>query len=95
MAIPRHTQTAVGTSATVIEGTQHQGWILQNLGTDVVYLGDATVTTGTGFPIQPGGVFSPPEVVHLRFGGELTDRLYGIAASSQDVRVLAWSRGRS
>ena len=53
----RQYAATVGTSATVLEGTQHFGWILVNNGAAVVFIGDFAVTTATGFPIAVGSFF--------------------------------------
>ena len=93
MAIARHHQTSVGTSATAIEGTQYPGYLLKNNGAAVVYLGDSSVTTGTGFPIDPGDVFSPVDMANKSVRGYNSERLYGIVASGTvDVRVLLQPR---
>jgi hypothetical protein len=88
MSIVRHAQTTVTTSATVIEGTQFPGWILNNMGADTVFLGDSGVTTSSGFPVAAGAYFSPPEIDHKSLRGLAADRLYGIAAANRDIRVL-------
>jgi hypothetical protein len=80
----------VGTSAVVLDGTNYRGWILINNSSNTIYLGDSDVTTGTGFPIEAGAVFSPPATVHdTLVKPSQVSRLYGIAAvASNDVRVL-------
>jgi hypothetical protein len=91
VAAPLHFQTTVSTSAVVINGTQHQGYLLINThGTNVLYLGGTGVTTGTGFPIQPGQTFSPGQISHLSLTAKASDiRLFGIASGAgTDVRVL-------
>lgn len=93
MALARHYQTSVGTSATVIPGTQFPGYILQNKGSASIFLGSSGVTTGTGYEIPSGGVFSPPKESHDSLRGLDEDRLFGICASAtQDVRVLVAGR---
>jgi len=88
MATPRNNVIAVSTTAILLEGTQFPGWILQNLGTSPIFIGDAGVTTATGWRIDAGGYYSPPEVAHKQLSNRLIDRFYGISTSSQDVRVL-------
>ncbi len=93
MAIARQTATSVGTSATVLPGTQYPGWILINNGANTVFIGDSAVTTSTGFPVPAGSVFSPSDLAHQSLRGMVDDRLYGIvAASTEDVRVLLQGR---
>lgn len=93
MAITRHHQTDVSTTATVIEGTQYPGFRLKNNGSNTVFLGDSTVTTATGFPVAAGAEFIPQEISHQSLRGKSQDRLYGIvAAGTEDVRVLVEAR---
>lgn len=92
----RHAATAVSTTAIPIEGTQYPGWVMKNTGSVAVYLGDAAVTTSTGFPIEPNEIFSPSELSHRQTGGVVGDRLYGIAVSGPNsVRVLIPGKVRS
>jgi len=91
LAAPLSFATSVGTSAVVVNGTQYPGWILiNNHASNILYLGGTGVTTATGFPIQPGQVFSPGQVSHDSISPKITDiRLFGIASgASTDVRVL-------
>lgn len=92
----RHAATSVTTTAIAIEGTQYPGWLLKNVGATAIYLGDSTVTSATGFPVEPNEVFSPSELSHRQAGRGLAgDRLYGIAASgTNSVRVLVPGRVR-
>ena len=95
MAAPLHFQTTVGTSAVVLNGTQHPGWILVNThATNVLYLGGTGVTTATGFPIQPLQTFSPGRISHESLDSKVSDiRLFAIASgASTDVRVLVPGR---
>lgn len=93
MAIARQFQTTVTTSATPIAGTQYPGWILINNGAQTIFIGDSAVASGTGFPIEPAGVYSPPEKAHNSLRGLTEDRLYAITDSStSDVRVHLQSR---
>jgi len=85
----RNTATSVASTATVIEGTQYPGWVLQNLGAASVFLGDLGVTTANGFSVPAGGYYSPGEFGHRKLTNDPADRLYGICVSgTQDVRVL-------
>jgi hypothetical protein len=86
----RHAATTIGTTAAPIEGTQYPGWVMKNIGSAAVYLGDSTVTISTGFPIEPNEVFSPSELSHRQTSaGVVGDRLYGIAsAGGNSIRVL-------
>ncbi len=90
----RHYQIDVGTSAIELTGTEFQGWILRNLSSVTIYLGDSTVLTTTGFPVDAGAYFSPSEIAH----GQLSDkvvslRLFAVAGSTaNDVRVLVPGR---
>lgn len=93
MAIARHFQTDVGTTATAIEGTQYPSFLLRNNGSNTVYIGDSAVTTATGFPVEAGDLFSPAEFAHRSLRGRPIDRIYGIvAAATEDVRVLVQQR---
>lgn len=86
----RQHQTTVGTTATAIEGTQYQGWMLVNThATETLYLGDSTVATSDGFPIPAGATFSPSDLAHRSLQGKDGDRLYGrVGTGTVDVRVL-------
>ncbi len=89
MAIARQFAATVGTSATVLEGTQFPSFILINNGATTVFIGDSAVTTSTGFPIAVGDVFSPSQQAHNSLTGKVADRLYGIVATgTEDVRIL-------
>ncbi len=89
----RQYAATVGTSATVLEGTQHFGWILINNDINLLFIGDSAVTTATGFPIAPGQIFSPSEIAHRSLRGKQQDRLYGIVASgTRNVRILIMGR---
>lgn len=91
MAGPLHFQTTVGTSAVLIGGTQHPGFILINTSAvNTLYLGGTGVTTSNGFPISPGQTFSPGKISHERLSAKVSgNQLFGIAtASPTDVRVL-------
>ncbi len=93
MAIARQFATSVGTTATVIEGTQFPGFLLYNNGANTVFLGDSAVTTSTGFPVLTATEFSLDEVSSRSLRGIASDRLYGIvAAATEDVRVLLRAR---
>lgn len=95
MAAPLHFQTTVGTTAVQLSGTEHPGWVLINThATNVLYLGGTGVTTGTGFPIQPGQTFSPGRISHESLTSKASDiRLWGIASGADtDVRVLVPGR---
>lgn len=74
----------VGTSAVALPSSalsNRKIWIVVNLSNQVLYLGDSSVTTTTGFPIQPGAGWQ------LALGPEVT--IYGICASgSNDIRIL-------
>ncbi len=94
MAAARQYQIDVSTTAILLGGTQYKGWILHNVGTGTIFIGDADVLATTGFPILPGAYFSPAEIVHDQLIQTNPDlRLYAIAASgTQDVRVLVAGR---
>ena len=93
MAIVRQFAISVGTSATVLEGTQYPGFLLVNNGANIVFIGDSAVTITTGFPIPVDAEFSLGEVNDRSIRGIAADRLYGIvAASTEDVRVLLRAR---
>ncbi len=93
MAIARQFATSVGTTATVLPGTQYPGFVLYNNGANTVFLGDSAVTTSTGFPVLTATEFSLDEVSARSWRGRDDERLYGIvAAATEDVRVLL--RGR-
>lgn len=93
MAIARHYQIDVGTSATALEGTQYPGWRLHNNGANTVYIGDSSVTTTDGFPVASGEPFVPQDYTHKSLRGQSGDRLYGVVASStEDVRVIVEAR---
>ncbi len=93
MAIARQFATSVGTTATVLPGTQYPGWILINNGANTVFIGDSAVTTSTGFPIKTDEVFSPSDLAHQSLTGRDDERMYGIvAASTENVRVLLQGR---
>ncbi len=93
MAIARQFATSVGTTATVIPGTQFPGFLLYNLGGATVFLGDSAVTTSTGFPVLTATSFDLDEVSARSLRGRDDDRLYGIVvASTEDVRVILRAR---
>lgn len=93
MAIARQFLTAVGTTATVLPGTQYPGWILVNSGANTVFIGDSAVLTTTGFLIPAGTTFSPSDLAHQSLTGVDAERMYGIVvASTEDVRVLLQGR---
>ena len=85
----RHNKTSVGTSATVIEGTQYPGYILRNPSAVTVFIGDSGVTAAAGFPIFAGEDLVPIEMSHKQLRGLAGDRLYGIVSTTtNDVFVL-------
>ena len=90
----RHYQFDVGTSAVALDGTEFQGWILRNNSAVTIFLGDSTVLTSDGFPIDAGSIFSPGEIAHSQLSEKIAGiRLYAIAGSaSNDVRVLVPGR---
>jgi len=94
VTIARQYASSVGTSATLIAGTEYPGWILfNNDSTDTVFIGDSAVTTATGFPIPAGTTFSASDLAHQSLRGRVEDCLYGIVASgTADVRVLLQGR---
>jgi len=93
MAIARQFATSVGTSATVLEGTQFPGFKLYNNGSTTVFLGDSAVTITTGFPVLTATEFDLGEVSDRSLRGIAADRLYGIVATgTEDVRVLLRAR---
>jgi hypothetical protein len=55
--------------------------MVRNMGTDVVYIGGGNVTTGNGFPLNPGETFTAD------LGRN--EALYGVVSTtSQPVRVI-------
>lgn len=87
------TAVAVGTTATAlfaVNGHRRSAWIHNN-GSATIFVGGASVTTGTGLPIPAG------EKLPLYSGYEDTisasSALYGVAAALQvapaDTRILA------
>lgn len=74
----------VTSSATAIPATaanDRKALILRNNGANEVYLGDANVTTSSGFPLKPG------EIIALDVSKEVV--VYGItAATSENVRFM-------
>ena len=90
----RHYQFDVGTSAVELTGTEFQGWILRNHSAVVIYLGDSSVATTDGFPIDAGDFFSPGEIAQRSLSEKVKGiRLYAIAGTaSNDVRVLVPGR---
>ncbi len=93
MAVARQFAISVGMAATVLNGTQFPGYRLINNGSNTVYIGDANVTTSTGFPIASTEEFIPSELAHRSLRGLSKDRLYGVvAAATEDVRVLIEGR---
>lgn len=82
----QHAQVTVGVAATALnvgakaDNMVGKSIVARNRGTASVFLGDATVTTGTGFELGVG------ESVTLDLAdGEV---VYGIAAANQRVDVL-------
>ena len=90
----RHYQFDVGTSAVELTGTEFQGWIMRNLSSVTIYLGDSTVLTTTGFPVDAGVTFSPSQVAHDQLSDKVKGiRLFAIAGTaSNDVRLLVPGR---
>lgn len=89
----RQYATTVGTTATVIEGTQFPGFRLKNNGAAEVFIGDSAVTTSNGYPLAVDEVFTPSELGNRSLRGTKIDRLYGVVASStEDVRVIIEGR---
>lgn len=92
MPEPRQYQTTVGTTATAIEGTQFQDYLLKNNGAATIFLGGSDVTTGTGFPLASGETFSPSARAHDTLKGFGEQRLFGVVvAGTEDARVLLQS----
>lgn len=80
-------QTSVTNVATRLDFTSdpmsNYGIVFRNRGTVAVYLGGATVTTGTGFQLDPGESFPASGLDSRR------DAVYGIVASgSATVHVF-------
>lgn len=69
--------TAVGATATLIATIPAvaDGILLTNTGTGTVYLGNASVTTTTGFPVAANATVTVPTV------GNYPRNLYGVVAS--------------
>lgn len=67
-------QVSVGATATQIlaANTSRAAILVTNNGSQIIYLGDASVTTSTGFPLAAGSTVGLPQ----------TSALYGIVASS-------------
>lgn len=80
---------SVASTATVILAASDL-WkkrIIKNNGTQTVYLGDASVTTANGLPIDPGEAFVDEDGC---------DAWYGIVASSTaDVRYVSYQGAAS
>ena len=77
-------QVTVGATPTLISAARDGGdsVTIENLGTTQVFIGNANVTTGTGFPL--------PGVVGASLTIPATTAIYGIVASgTQAVAVLA------
>ncbi len=75
-------QATVGTAAAqIVSGGSRQSVMIQNNGTADLYVGDSTVTTGTGFKVPAnGGVLTVDKT---------TAAIYGVVASgTTDVRML-------
>lgn len=90
MARPVSAAFTVSTTAVELVGTENRGWVLYNNSTNVVYLGGSGVTTSNGLPVDPGAFFSPPASFMAQFTGRSANqRLYAIAGSSSDVRLLS------
>lgn len=91
--VDRNHQTDVGTTPTVIEGTQYPWWVLHNAGGTTVYLGSSAVTTSDGFPVAAGETHRPDPRSYDSLRGNREDRLYGVVATgTEDVRVLLEGR---
>lgn len=90
----RHYQIDVGTSAIELTGTEYPGYMLRNLSGVTIYLGDSTVLTTTGFPVDAGMYFSPGEVAHTQLSEQTRGlRIYAIAGTvSNDVRIFVPGR---
>ena len=87
--LAKSTPTAVSIGATAVgqvlaaNPRRVSATIANNSGTITLFIGsDATVTTGNGMPIPPGGTFTDDAS---------TDAWYGVAASAVDVRVIETS----
>jgi len=85
--IGRGTAVTVGTAAVALDDTTVDNALPRYVtvcnpsGNVDLFIGDATVTTATGLPIRSGQCWTSGERVD---GGV---QVYGIAASSQSVRV--------
>ena len=74
---------SVATTATALHTftAENQSVAVYNNGSATIYIGNASDTTSTGFPIAPGATFTT--------GGLAGEVLYGIVASSTvEARVL-------
>jgi hypothetical protein len=82
---------SVGTAATLIVPANNLRLSLYivNNSTQTVYLGDSTLTTSNGIPLQAGGTFQEDSGGTKTWGGAI----YGIvSATTADVRY--WERTR-
>lgn len=73
-------QVSITGAATLIcpQNSSAAGSLIVNSGASTVYLGDAAVTTTTGYPLAAGTSVSVPT----------TNAIYGVAASSGTVGFL-------
>ncbi len=79
----RQDTVTVGNTATKIPTSplsKRLSILIMNIGTEVVYIGDATVTAINGFPLYPRGT--------LRLDIEDSIDVYGIATTSAECRIL-------
>lgn len=83
----RHERITVGTTPTLLtsaEGdpTAGSSFLIKNIGTQTIYVGDETVTTADGYPLGVG------EFISADLRGRRDD-LYGrVATTTNEVRVL-------
>lgn len=88
----KHSTISVGTSATVLIGTEFPNFIIQNKSGATVFIGGANVTTSgstAGFQLLNDETFEPGDEASKSLIGSTSDRLYGIVASSTaSVTVL-------
>ena len=73
----------VGVVATALPTTalgKRRSMLIQNTGTDVVYIGGSDVTTANGFPLYLRGV--------IRIDVADDVEIFGIASATQAVRLL-------
>lgn len=80
------TQVVVGTSAVLLATVVNASILIRNMGTAVVYVGPAGVTTATGTPLNPGLTGAAGDSVSFDVAGAA---FYGVSGSAaQTVSVV-------